>query len=432
MVLLNTHPDYMDFRENKCSPYHYPSARYVDLLRYLEKQYQGEFWNALPMDVAESCRNGCDEVVLEDKCLPGQESRDAVRVNAGNGRKIWVDLDNSPHVPFFKPIITRLEKDGYPVILSARDCFQVCDLADKLNLSYRRIGKHYGKNKLFKVIGTVIRATQLVPLLAEEHPVISVSHGSRSQVIASALFKIPSLTLFDYEFSRKALTPTWVMAPELIPDDAVPFKKEMVLRYPGIKENVYVPDFKPDPGIEKDLELSPDDLVVTVRPPATEAHYFRPESESLFEAVVDFLGNQSHLKMIMLPRNERQEEFIRSKWHHLIDNKILKIPPKVVDGLNLIWYSDLVVSGGGTMNREAAALGVPVYSIFRGTIGAVDKYLSSVGRLTLVESKDQIETKIILKKREKNVRVHSDDVDALTRIVELIKQLADGKKLQEA
>ncbi len=347
------------------------------------------------------------------------------------GKKIWIDLDNSPHVPFFKPIVDKLEEQGYSVVLSARDRFQVCDLANKFNLRYQRIGRHYGKNKMIKLVGTIIRAAQLIPLVARERPNISVSHGSRSQIIASRLLKIPSLCLFDYEYARKALPPTWVMVPELIPDEAVPFRKEMVLRYPGIKEDVYIPSFRPDPSIKKELELNQGHLIVTVRPPATEAHYFKPESEVLFEAVVDYLGNQDLLKIIMLPRDERQEEFIKNKWDNLISNQILKIPPKVVNGLNLIWYSDLVVSGGGTMNREAAALGLPVYSIFRGKIGAVDKYLSSVGRLTLVESKGQIEAKIILKKRKNENGICLGDANALTKIVQEIKRLAEGEQYQK-
>jgi len=46
--------------------------------------------------------------------------------------KIWIDLDNTPHVPFFKPIIRELEKRGHEVVLTARDAFQVCELADRM------------------------------------------------------------------------------------------------------------------------------------------------------------------------------------------------------------------------------------------------------------------------------------------------------------
>ena len=114
-------------------------------------------------------------------------------------------------------------------------------------------------------------------------------------------------------------------------------------------------------------------MVVTVRPPATEAHYHNPESEELFAESLRLLAQTRSARAITLPRNARQGEQLRREWADLIANGTMIIPDTPVDGLNLIWFSDLVISGGGTMNREAAALGVPVYSIFRGKIGAVDK-----------------------------------------------------------
>ena len=78
--------------------------------------------------------------------------------NSQNKKRIWIDLDNSPHVPFFSPIIGELNKLGYEVLLTARDCSQTCGLADLFHLQYKRIGRHYGKHKIFKVAGTVFRA----------------------------------------------------------------------------------------------------------------------------------------------------------------------------------------------------------------------------------------------------------------------------------
>jgi uncharacterized protein len=354
-----------------------------------------------------------------------------------NGRKeatsmktIWIDLDNTPHVPFFNPIIQELEKRGYRILLSARDCFQVCELADKYQMKYVTIGRHYGKNKAMKVLGLMFRALQFIPILMREKPDVAVSHGSRSQIIISRLFKIPSIALFDYEYARKLVPPNLVMAPELIPDDVIReigFERECVLRYPGLKEDLHVPRFKPDPNIMQEIGSDDGSVVVTIRPPATEAHYFRQESEELFEAIIEYLGNQENVKMIMLPRNERQGTFIRKKWANLFARGVLKIPSKVVDGLNLIWYSDCVVSGGGTMNREAAALGVPVYSIFRGTLGAVDRYLAETGRLTLIESANDISRRLVLRQREKGGSAELLYGPALERIVEAIENIV-GKR----
>jgi predicted glycosyltransferase len=116
----------------------------------------------------------------------------------------------------------------------------------------------------------------------------------------------------------------------------------------------------------------------------------------LFAEVIRFLGRQPQVLAVVLPRNARQDKRLRSQWADLIASGKMIIPERALDGLNLLWFSDLVVSGGGTMNREAAALGVPVYSVFRGKIGAVDQYLVREGRLTLIEKLEDVQKKIRL------------------------------------
>ena len=204
-------------------------------------------------------------------------------------KKIWIDLDNSPHVPFFKPIIDELQKRQYSVFVTVRDCFQVCGLADLHKLKYQSIGKHYGKNVLLKAVGLLIRSGQLAPAVSKYKPDISLSHGSRSQVLLSSILRIPSIVIADYEFTQKIAQPSYIMVPELIPDSAFSSYTGSILKYPGIKEDVYVPSFKPDPGIFNELGIKKEDIVVTIRPPATEAHYHNPESEKLFSAVIDHL-----------------------------------------------------------------------------------------------------------------------------------------------
>jgi uncharacterized protein len=343
----------------------------------------------------------------------------------GRSGKIWIDLDNSPHVPFFAPIIEELERSGYSILLTARDCFQVCELADLLKLNYRRVGRHYGKKPIWKVAGLCWRSLQLVPAVLRDKPVLALSHGSRSQLLVANLLRIPSVTIADYEFARiwMLVHPTWVITPDVIPDSTIHARKEHILKYPGIKEDVYVPRFKPDPGILAKLGLDAAQVIVLVRPPATEAHYHRPASDELFAAVLNFLGEKPHAKVILVPRNERQAADIRSKWASLFAKGQILIPKAVENGLDLIWYSDLVISGGGTMNREAAALGVPVYSIFRGEIGAVDRYLVSEGRLTLIEHPKEISSKLVLRKRS-NVKIAGHHQNGtLNTIVEHVKTI---------
>src|SRR5205807_4542483 len=147
----------------------------------------------------------------------------------------------------------------------------------------------------------------------------------------------------------------------------------------------------------------------------------------LFRAAVDFLATFERTKLIIVPRRTDQAKLARKLWPHLCAAGKLMILEHVVDGLNLIWHSDLVISGGGTMNREAAALGVPVYSTFRGEIGAVDRYLSDRGRLVLLESVQDLQSKIQLVRRSPAARSPNDNDVALSSIVNQVVAIAGTK-----
>jgi uncharacterized protein len=341
--------------------------------------------------------------------------------------RIWIDLDNTPHVPFFKPIIRELEKRGHAVVLTARDAFQVCELAVKMGLTPKRIGRHYGKNRFRKVWGLGWRSLQLLPTVLGQRPHLALSHGSRSQILISNLLCIPTVMVMDYEFAETPwlLQPRWEIVPQVLRDADLQCKHpERVKTYEGIKEDVYAPEFKPDPALAQQLGLAAGKIVVTVRPPANEAHYHNPESEIFFVEFMQRLVATPDTQAVLLPRNKNQEAQIRSDFPQWFAHGKVMVPKEAVDGLNLLWHSDLVVSGGGTMNREAAALGVPVYSIFRGKIGVLDRQLQKDGRMVLIEKRDDVHQKIRLERREKNRGETSGSPRrALAGIIEHVEQI---------
>jgi len=344
-------------------------------------------------------------------------------------KRIWVDLDNSPHVPFFRPIIDELRKRDYEVLVTARDAYQVRELLEFYGVSARLIGRHYGKHKVLKGIGTCWRALAVTAGVRKEKIDLAITHGSRACVIACALLGIPDILLFDYEFAAKIpdIKPTWLMAPGVIADRHKGSSTQ-IISYPGIKEDVYLSRFCPDYGLKGRLGIPPDDLLVMVRPPATEAHYHNPESEELLKAAIDRFVSTPGTRILLLPRNKRQEADLRSAWPGAIGSMQILIPDHVEDGLNLIWNSDLVISGGGTMNREAAALGVPVYSIFRGKIGAVDAYLADQGRLVLLETVEDVRTKIKTVRRDPHKQhINGENSPALDTIVQNIISIVESK-----
>jgi uncharacterized protein len=338
--------------------------------------------------------------------------------------KIWIDLDNTPHVPFFRPIIRELEALGIPVVLTARDAFQVCELASEFGLEFKAVGRHAGKNKWMKVLGLFQRAAQLVPFVRQERPALAVSHGARAQMLIANLAGIPTVMIDDYEHSQHVplATPKWAILPEILARQGSYCHRARIRTYPGMKEDVYTSDFTPKSHLENNVPVDPNDLLVTIRPPATVAHYHNAESEDLLAALMTRLEEEPCVSAVLLPRNRRQELELRNQFPRAFERGKAVVPQGVVDGLNLIWHSDLVVSGGGTMNREAAALGVPVYSIFRGPVGAIDRWLQEQGRLLLIQSCDEVRHRIRLERRRKEA-VRANPKPALGTLVKHLAQI---------
>lgn len=348
-------------------------------------------------------------------------------VSAPGTRRVWIDLDNTPHVPFFIPIIRALEAEGHTVLVTARDAFQVRGLAEYHQLACTTIGRHYGASKVMKVTGTMWRTAQLLPYVLGARPDISMSHGSRPLVLASALLGIPTVLLFDYEHAARLpfLKPALGVTPASISSgDLANGFRYGIRTYQGLKEDVYVPSLRPNPGVLTELGVAVDEILVTIRPPATEAHYHNPEAERLFVDVVNLLGSTPNVRMVILPRTAgRQREFIERTWPDWCRQRTIIIPKRALDGINLVWFSDLVVSGGGTMNREAAALDVPVYSIFRGKLGAVDQYLANQGRLTLLATPEDVSQKLIPAKRHRAKERLGEARPALRQILDATHEL---------
>ncbi len=353
------------------------------------------------------------------------------------GLKVWIDLENSPHVPFFRPIMDELKRRNYEVVLTARDCFQTCELADQAGLNYRKVGRHHGKNRMAKLAGLGSRVMRLAPYILRERPAIAVSHCSRTSIILSALLGIPSLNIIDYEYADQRFTgligsnrKKWVLTPEVVPADN--FEKSgtlpgHILRYPGIKEDVYVPFFQPDSSFKDALGFAPEDIVVTMRPPASEAHYHSPESDKLLHAVFKALADRPEARTVLLPRTRKQEGEIREAHPRLFAEGRVIVPEHALNGLDLIWHSDVVISGGGTMNREAAALGIPVYSFFRGALGAVDKHLAEAGKLTLLKSEQDVREKLRLVRRERSRGARPGNTASLAAIADHIDAICEKR-----
>lgn len=339
-------------------------------------------------------------------------------------KTIWIDLDNSPHILFFDPIIKELERRGHHVVITVRDYAQAIGLANLFKLNYQPLGKHYGKNSLMKVIGLVIRAFQMLPVYFKHKPDVAFSHGSRSQLLFSRLIGLSNIIAIDYEFVKffPLLKSSLGIVPEVLPEQFGKKYFKKTVTYPGIKEDVYVSRFDVDPDFLHKINVSSDSILVTVRPPATSAHYHNPKSDEHFKKTMLYLCQTDNIKVLLLPRTKDQAQSIREEYAQYFEEQKMFIPDQVLNGLNLVWYSDLVISGGGTMIREATALGVPAYSIFGGQTGAVDRFLEESGRLKLIREESDIHDITV----EKRIKPHSPsekDTGAMNIIVDHVENL---------
>ena len=317
--------------------------------------------------------------------------------------RIWIDLDNSPHVPLFVPIMKELRDRGCSITITAREFFETCDLLEMIGEKYHKVGGRFGKNKLHKLMGSLVRSLKLYFFAREKDFSIAVGHGTRPQFLAAALLRMPVVYMFDYEYGK--LWPTFgitkYLVPEYIPDDVFLERKldiDKVIKFPGLKEDVYSFNFTSDSKIYEELGIDPEKIIITVRPPASEAFYHHPSGDQIFEDVVSYLIEKENVTLVVMPRTDAQKKFVDGLSIH--GNKKIVIPSRVIDGLNLIRHSDLVVSGGGTMNREAISLGIPAYSIFMGNKSAVDEYMEKAGKLIFLKTPDDF-NKINIYKRDR-------------------------------
>lgn len=325
-------------------------------------------------------------------------------------KSIWIDLDNSPHVPLFVPIIRHYREMGVEVIVTARDHSQTIELLNLAGLqgTYIVIGRHYGKSTFNKIRGLIARTLDLA-FIRKLNITVAISHGSRSMVLAAlgARIAIPVLTMYDYEYTETRIfnkLSDRVLVPTGIPDivlDEIGLAKSKRIKYPGIKEELYVRDFSPEPEFRKQiLKVSDETVLAILRPPATTANYHSNNSDILLDDILHFLLNAPKVAIVVVPRTADQGTEIRERIANIPGADLrCVILEEAVNGLNLLFAADLVISGGGTMNREAALLGVPVYSIFAGRQGALDRQMESEGLITFIRDARDL-SKIRLERRK--------------------------------
>jgi uncharacterized protein len=297
--------------------------------------------------------------------------------------RVWIDMTASAHPLVFRPLIEIMRQRGDEVEITARDYAQTLQLLELHGLRAEVIGKHGGRSRVQKARLMTHRLGALRKWAKGRDFDVALAHGSHELTITARRLGIPSSTTFDYEFATiqhqlGCRAATKVVVPDAIPPErlkkygAVPPK---LLQYPGLKEEYYLADFEPDRALLERFAVDPARVLVVLRPPPDVSLYHR-HSNPLFPQTLDFLGAHPEVQAVVLPRTEEQRAFVRK-----LELPSMIVPDRAVDAQSLIALADVVVSAGGTMNREAAALGVPVYTTYGGRLGGVDEELIREGRL---------------------------------------------------
>jgi uncharacterized protein len=303
--------------------------------------------------------------------------------------RVWIDVSNSPQVPFFRPLIALLGERGHTVQVTTREYAQTTELLALHGIEHDVVGpRHGGAGAAGKSRAMAGRLRALRRYARRRSFDIALSHASHELPMVARSLGIPSSYAFDYEFARVqhgfgCRAALRVVVPQAIPQDRLDrlgARTKKVRRYPGLKEEYYLHGFAPDPGVLEQLAVDRTRVLVVVRTPPDVSLYHR-EANPLFGDVLERLGRDPEVRAVVLPRTAAQRLEIAAR-----ELPSILVPERAVDAQSLIALADLAVSAGGTMNREAVALGVPVYTTFSRRLGAVDTALVKERRLRILTS----------------------------------------------
>ena len=331
--------------------------------------------------------------------------------------RIWVDLTNPAHVIVLRPLVELLEAGGHEVTLTARPLSHTTELLDDWGHPYTAIGQHGGAGKLGKAMAAGSRTSQAFAFARGKGFEYGLAHGSTDLPPVGRLLRIPNTTMFDYEWataqhSLNCRLATRVLIPDAIPPERVArygARPPKLVRYPGLKEEYYLSGFKPDQSVLAELGIDRSRVVAVVRTAPSYALYLGGSENDLLPRVLQRLIGEG-AQVVVLPRTDEQRQALRRLDPDLV------VPDRAVDARSLAALADLVVSAGGTMVREAAVLGTPVWSIFEGRLGAVDELLVSEGRVRLLRDPAEL---VVAKVTERKPRASRDPAELLRLAVPL-------------
>jgi uncharacterized protein len=319
--------------------------------------------------------------------------------------RVWVDFTNTAHVPVLRPLVELLEEDGHDVELTARPLSHTLELLDDWGHPYRAIGRHGGASRLGKARAVAGRVRGLLRFARDRKFDFALGHASVDLPPAARLLRIRNATMFDYEWASAQHNVVCRLADRVLVPEAIPPERlerygarpPKLARFEGLKEEYYLSRWEPDPGALRALGLDRRRAICLVRTAPSYALYLGGSENALLDAVLRRLAAEE-AQTVVLARTDEQRRAVRAVSDRFV------VPDRAVDGSSLVAFADVLVSAGGTMNREAAVLGTPVWSIFEGRLGGVDEQLVAEGRLRLLRDPGEFELRRKPRAREPRVR----------------------------
>jgi uncharacterized protein len=319
--------------------------------------------------------------------------------------RVWVDLTNSAHVVVLRTLVELLEHEGHEVTLTARPLSHTIELLDDWGHPYTSIGRYGGAGRAGKGLAASARAAQVLRFARGKGFEYGLAHGSTDMPPVARLLGIPNTTMFDYEWAALQHQLNCRLATRVLVPDAIPAERlarygarpPKLVRYPGLKEEYYLAEFEPDESELSKLGLDRSGVIAVVRTAPSYALYLGGSENPLLPRVLQRLL-EDRAQVVVLARTNEQRAALND-----LDGRLV-VPERAVDGRTLAASADLVVSAGGTMIREAAVLGTPVWSIFEGRRGAVDEQLEREGRLRFLHDASELVVEKAPAERERRAR----------------------------
>jgi predicted glycosyltransferase len=305
--------------------------------------------------------------------------------------RVWVDFTNTAHVVVLRPLVERLRAAGNDVLLTARPLSHTVELLEQWGVEHRVVGRYGGVRRRDKARAAADRAARLLATVRTFRPDRALAHGSTDVPLVCRALRVPNTTTFDYEWAAlqhhlNCRLATRVLVPEAIPAERMArygARPPKLVRYPGLKEEYYLSDFEPDRGVLDELGVAGAEVLAVVRTAPSYALYLGGSETPLLGRVLERLAADPRVRTVVLPRTPEQAAAIAA-----LGLERVVVPSRTMDGRSLVALADLLVSAGGTMNREAAVLGTPVWSIFEGPLGGVDEQLVREDRLQMLTDPD--------------------------------------------